>query len=93
MDSKTDNSKIKKSLPPSEQTNPSRRYIRPLRASKLAKSKRRKVITQIRRLSTIDETELQCPHSSGPRKSEKNNTLNRTTSGNLFQKTLRRIKI
>ena len=93
MDSKTDNSKIKKSLPSSEQTNPSRRYNRPHRAFKSAESKRRKVITQIRRLSTIDETELQRPHSSGPRKPEKNNTLNRTTSGNLFQKTLRRIKI
>ena len=92
MDSNTDNKQIMKFLPPSDQTNRSPRYVRPLRASKSLESKRRKVITKIRRLSTIDETELQSPHSSGPWKSE-NSFLNRTTSGNLFQETLRTIKI
>ena len=93
MDSKTDNSKIKKSLPSSERTNPSRRYNRPHRAFKSAESKRRKVITQIRRLSTIDETELQRPHSSGPRKPAKNIVLKRTASGNLLKKALNTMKI
>ena len=93
MDSNTDNKQIMKFLPPSDQTNRSPRYVRPLRASKSLESKRRKVITKIRRLSTIDEEELQRPHSSGTKKPEKNIVLNRTASGNLFQETLRIMKI
>ena len=73
MDSKPDKGNINPCCISSIEMNHQRRINR----------KRRKIINQIRRLSTIDEVEIRRPNSSVSVKTNKNINLKRSTSGKL----------
>ena len=71
MDSKLDKGKINHCCISSIKMNPQRRMNR----------ERRKIINQIRRLSTMDEVEVRCPNSPVSIKTNKNMNLKRSASG------------
>ena len=73
MDSKPDKGNINPCCISSIKMNPQRRMNR----------ERRKIIKQIRRLSTIDEVEIRSPNSSVSIKTNKNINLKRSASGKL----------
>ena len=71
MDLKPNKRKIHPCCISSTKINPQRRMSR----------ERRKIINQIRRLSTIDEMEIPCPNSSVSIKTNKKLNLKRSASG------------
>ena len=73
MDSKPEKGNLNPCCVSSIKINPQRRMNR----------ERRKIINQIRRLSTIDEEEIRCTNSPVPIKTNKNINLKRLASGKL----------
>ena len=73
MDSKPEKGNLNPCCVSSIKINPQRRMNR----------ERRKIINQIRRLSTIDEVEVRCPNSPVSIKTNKNMNLKRSASGKL----------
>ena len=76
MDSKLENDNINHCCISSIKLNPQRKMNR----------ERRKIISQIRRLSTIDEMDIRSPNSSVSIKTNKNMNLKRSASGKLNTK-------
>ena len=76
MDSKPDKGNINPCCISSIKMNPQRRMNR----------ERRKIINQIRRLSTIDEIEIRSPNFPVSIKTAKNMNLRRSASGKLSTK-------